>query len=188
MTYLSRCVGGWTEEKMWVERSEDGGEQQSAELASVKFGRGDLRYSNMQIMVLWIWRLPDKCHPFVLDLALSFISAQSRNFTCTIHSPTHNSTQTPVNWIRALCIGPSLLSVHSSAMWPYRAAWWKWSWFWCQLDWQGTWDVLVWEAEMTGLRLLYITDSTRVQIAESCCSQCEGEWSAPLCLILSLIL
>lgn len=83
-------------EKPVGEKREDMGEQQSADLTSVEFGLTCV----FQICIYWLFALDFfegsliKCHLFVLDIALSFISAQSRNSTCTTYLLTHNSTQT----------------------------------------------------------------------------------------------
>ena len=157
------CAGGLTDENMCMEKPvgetmEEKGEQQSAELTSVELGRRVLlfKYANNGSLLPLFWRLTDKCHPFVFrDLnVLRFCTKQQ--FYSILTCP-HTAAHEPD------LIQYKFLPLHVSAelalftTWANWVAWWKWSWDWCQLVWQGTWDVLVLEGEKTGLRL---TDST----------------------------
>lgn len=124
----------------------------------------------MQIRFLHVhffWRLTDKFPPFVFgSWTVLHCCAKQKFYLHHLLTP-HNSTHKPE------LIQYSFLHLLVSAecalltMWANWVVWWKWSWIWCQLDWQGTWDVLVWQGEKTGLCMLYNTGPDHRELLQS---------------------
>lgn len=94
----------------------------------------------------------------------------------TCYLTTHCSTHTSVNSVQVF-VFHHFCWVCTPHIVEYWGAWWKWSWIWCQLDWQGTWDVLVLEGEQTRLSCSLPTGGSGTPRAAR--SRWKARWSAP---------